>query len=540
MRRTVLWACVAVFGLFALTPVSPGFAAPQSLDENTSRHGHHHHDHDHDHHGNHDDDGDHDDDDDHSSDDTGSADASAGTAASADASSDASADASSDGSADAGADASDGAASNAAVEGDSDADTGPVAAPIADLQTFLLPAWTGPGTRVIVEVIVRNVGPGSSSGHTLVFAPQSGTDRTVTAGPGCVARDDGGFACQGETLPAESTQTYRFTFDPAGETEAWPPFWSATVTGNEPDPTVENNRTTLELPDSTFVRIEPDVKTRVDDENEDGRASPGEPIETYVYLANTSEYPWENVHVSLSGTVWDARELEQTIAPGEATTVKFTGVVPDLGADASSGIEAQVSARAVGASVNGWSGTLMLMGPYATPNPFGPRGEQYLPTPSDRDGPPAVDLDEEREAAERIRDRQRPVRQSETAAAPAAAESIGPLADAGSAPAIGSSIAPDTDRAPLARTSDPSPANSTAKTAAPTWRPDAARAPGPDAIDSPSGTFASAWIDDLRAGSPLSRFQSVLALQGLVAFLIVGLYIGVARARSRRAQRTDA
>lgn len=531
MRRTVLWACVAVFGLFALTPVSPGFAAPQSLDENTSRHGHHHHDHDHDHHGNHDDDGDHDDDD-HSSDDTGSADAAAGTAARADASSDASADA--------GADASDETASDAAVEGDSDADTGPVVAPIADLQTLLLPAWAGPGSRVIVDVIVRNTGPGSSSGHTLVFAPQSGTDRTVTAGPGCVARDDGGFACQGETLPAGSTQTYRFTFDPAGETEAWPPFWSATVTGNEPDPTVENNRTTLELPDSTFVRIEPDVKTRVDDVNLDGRASPGEPIETYVYLANTSEYPWENVHVSLSGTVWDARELEQTIAPGEATTVKFTGVVPDLGADASSGIEAQVSARAVGASVNGWSGTLMLMGPYATPNPFGPRGEQYLPTPSDRDGPPAVDLDEERETAERIRDRQQPAPLSETTAAPATAESIGPLADAGSAPAIGSPIARDPDRARPARTSDTSAARNSAGTAAPTWRPDSARAPGPDATDSPSGTFASAWIDDLRAGSSLSRFQSVLALQGLVAFLIVGLYIGVARTRSRRAQRTDA
>lgn len=525
MRRTVLWACVAVFGLFALTPVSPGFAAPQALDENANRHGHHHHDHDHD--------GDHDDDD-HSSDDTGSADAATGAAASADASTDASADASANVSGDASAD------SDAAVEGDSDADTGPVAAPTADLEVLLMLGWTGAGTPVSVEIVVRNAGPGISSGHTLVFAPQSGTDRTVTAGPECVARDDGGFACQGGTLPAGGTQTYRFSFEPAGETEAWPPFWFATVTGVEPDPNVENDQTTFELPDSTFVSVEPEVKTRVDDVNEDGLASPGEPMETFVYFANTSEYPWEDVHVSLSGTAWDARQLERTIDPGQATTVKFTGVVPDLGADASSGIEAQVSARAVGASVNGWSGTLMLIGPHATPNPFGPRGEQYLPTPPDRDGPPAVDMEEERAAAERIRERELPARHTENTAVPAAPKATGPTVGHDSAPAIGSPLVRDQDRARPARTSDPSAASDSAGAAAPTWRPDAARAPGPNAIDSPSGTSASAWIDDLRAGSPLSEFQSVLALQGLVAFLVVGLYIGVARARSRRAQRTDA
>ncbi|GAA2180313.1 hypothetical protein GCM10009847_17720 [Leucobacter tardus] len=464
----------ACIAVLALFVLTPGFAAPATADETAPARGHHHHDHD--------DRGD----DDH----------------------------------------------------DDDTDTAPVAIEGADLQALIMLGWTGPGSRISVDVVVQNAGPGASSGYALVFAPELGTDRSVTAGEACAVRSEGGFTCSGGALPAGESQTHRFSFAPAGESEAWPPFWFATVTGNEPDPEPGNDRTSLELPDSTFVRIEPDIKTRVEDANQDGLATPGERIETFVHLVNTSAYPWEQVQVSVSGTIWDHRELEQTIAPGEETTVKFAGVVPDLGPDASSGIEAQVSARAVGANVDGWSGTLMLIGPYATPNPFGPRGDQYLPTRPDRDGPPAVDLEAERAERERIADRQRAARDARESTSGTAPDQSGATT---TAPPMTMAPPPHAlDHDPRTRSTDRSTSATGATDAAPGWLSDAMRDseiatgdPAPSALD-------AGWMDDLRANSPLSGFQSVLVLQGLIACVIVALYVSIARARARRDRAADA
>ena len=470
MRRLLLLASVALLGLVALSPASPGFAAPADGESPTAAPRDHHSDDD--------------------------------------------------------------------VPTESDDDTAVTVEASADLQVFLMLGWSGVGSRLTIDVFVQNAGPDSSSGHTLIFAPQDGTDRVVSAGQDCAVRDGGGFTCQGGELHAGEMQTYRFTFEPPGDSEGWPPFWYATVTGNESDPNAESDRTTLELPDSEFVRIEPDIKTRVEDANQDGLATPGERIETFVHLVNTSAYPWEQVQVSVSGTIWDHRELEQTIAPGEETTVKFAGVVPDLGPDASSGIEAQVSARAVGANIDGWSGTLMLIGPYATPNPFGPRGDQYLPTRPDRDGPPAVDLEAERAERERIADRQRAARDARESTSGTAPDQSGATT---TAPPMTMAPPPHTSAPdPRTRSTDRSTSATGANDAAPGWLTDPMRDSDTATGDTAPSALDAGWMDDLRANSPLSGFQSVLVLQGLIACVIVALYVSVARARARRDREADA
>lgn len=255
-------------------------------------------------------------------------------------------------------------------------------------------AWLGPGNPVWVTVVVRNDGAGASTGHTLDFAPQEGTDRQVSADANCAATPPGGFRCVGGALAPGESEFHSFRFSPPGAVEGWPPFWSATVAGEQPDALEEDDRVVLELPDSTFVRLEADIKTRVDDTDGDGRATPGEPMEVYVYFVNTSEYELDEVVVAVTGTVWDHRRLAQAIAPDEETTVRFDATVPDLGDDASSGVEADVTARAMGATVNTSSGTLMLLGPYAAPNPEGPEGEQNGAVKHEVIGAPAETLED--------------------------------------------------------------------------------------------------------------------------------------------------
>lgn len=263
-----------------------------------------------------------------------------------------------------------------------------------NLQVSLMLGWLGPGNPVQVTVIVHNDGAGTSTGHTLDFAPQEGSDRQVLVDADCTGSPMSGFRCVGGALQPGESRSYDFRFSLPAAVEAWPPFWTGAVTGAEPDAVEHDDRAGFELPDSTFVRLEADIKTRVDDTDGDGRATPGEPMEVYVYFANTSEYELEEPLVAVTGAVWDHRSLPQTIAPGEEMTVRFDATVPDLGADASSGVEANVTARAVGATVSTWSGTLMLIGPYAAPSPEGIDGEQNGAVKHEVIGAPAETLDE--------------------------------------------------------------------------------------------------------------------------------------------------
>lgn len=270
---------------------------------------------------------------------------------------------------------------------------GGAATPV-DLEVLYMAAWLGVGSPVTVIAVVRNSGSAPSTGHSLDFFPEVGSDRTVTAPNQCVQRDLG-FRCAGAALQPGETRSYSFRFSvPASETEAWPPFWVSAVTGDEPDPVAENNRAVFELPDAVHVQVESDIKTRVEDENGDGRANVGEKMEIYAYFVNDSEYELQDVQVEISGTAWDHRLLPQTIAPGAETTVRFDATVPDLGPTAVSGVQARVTARAVGGSVSVWSGVLMLLGEGAVPNPEGLSGPQPEPTRDDPQGVAFVDPQE--------------------------------------------------------------------------------------------------------------------------------------------------
>ncbi|MBK0418963.1 hypothetical protein JD276_07935 [Leucobacter sp. CSA1] len=266
----------------------------------------------------------------------------------------------------------------------------------ADLQVLLMPYWLGHGSPVNALVAVRNNGTTVSTGHTLQFAPQLGSDRTVTVRTEGCTEDGRGFRCVSGALRPGEMRQYHFVFSvPSAEGELWPPFWIASVAGAEPDLDSDNDRAVLELPDSTHVQIESDITTRVEDVDGDGRATPGERMEVYVYFANDSAYELQDVQVEISGTVNDHRRLPETIAPGEETTVRFDATVPDLGPEATSGASAHVMARAVGGSVSTSTGTLMLLGPYASPNPEGPLGPQPEPTKHDPLSGTVVDLEAE-------------------------------------------------------------------------------------------------------------------------------------------------
>lgn len=374
-----------------------------------------------------------------------------------------------------------------------------------DLQVLLMPAWTGPGNPVWVTAMVRNIGTGPSAGHTLTFSPQEGSDREVTVDGDCVPGSNGGFRCTGgPLLPWESSFT-TFRFSPPGAIESWPPFWTATVTGEDSEPSTEDNRMVFELPDATFVRFETDIKTRVVDSNDDGSATPGEPMEIYVYFVNTSEYELEEVLVAVTGTVRDHLRLPQSIAPGEETTVRFDAEVPDLGANASSGVEADVMGRAVGATVRASSGTLMLLGPSATPNPEGPDGEQSAPVKYEVIGAPAETLDEER-VPEPAPD--------DVSLAASAAEPRSPA------------VSPDLPEEPAPQP----PQHTGAKpVAAATAESEPARAHPPVAAPAPSPQPQSAGLS-ITGSDPLRG--TLLTIQLLVALGVVFVQIGLTRQRS--------
>lgn len=372
-----------------------------------------------------------------------------------------------------------------------------------DLQVFLMLAWSGPGNPVWVTAMVRNSGTGASSGHTLDFAPQEGSDREVTADGSCAPAPEGGFRCTGGALPPGESVFTTFRFSPPGAVESWPPFWIATVTGESPETTEEDNRMVLELPDSVFVRFETDIKTRIVDSNGDGSATPGELMEVYVYFVNTSEYELQEVLVAVTGTVWDHRRLPQPIAPGEETTVRFDATVPDLGANASSGVEADVTGRAVGATVRASSGTLMLLGPSAAPNPEGRDGDQNSPVRHEVIGAPAETLREG--SAEPV-----PDDEALRAASTAAARSLAASPDG--SPELNPQRPEQTGPEPgAAAVGDPSPSRGETAVAA----------PPPQDRATPLSVTGS---DPLRG--------SLLTIQLLVALGAVFAHIGLTRQRS--------
>ncbi|WP_345214728.1 DUF11 domain-containing protein [Georgenia halophila] len=163
------------------------------------------------------------------------------------------------------------------------------------------PGTAGPGSEVTYTLTVVNNGQGNSSGHIIADDLPEGLENVSSDDPAVQINDDGTITVAGGRLEANQSATYTYTGTLTESTSDV--VNTATVTGNEEDPTSENNTSssTLSPRDLTVEKVS--------DATED--TGPGDTVGYTVTVSNdgTGDYTVDEPAVvadDLTGVLDDA------------------------------------------------------------------------------------------------------------------------------------------------------------------------------------------------------------------------------------------